>query len=130
VPTKLVHTASSLVIYDAYGSIGDSGVGGNGDGDGGDLSADFTANPVSGNAPLTVNFIDNSTGNSAFWLWNFGDGNTSTNQNPLHTYVSQGTYDVTLTVTNEDGIDDSITKTNYIDVTEEQTPEFGEFITD
>jgi PKD repeat protein/uncharacterized protein YfaP (DUF2135 family) len=50
------------------------------------------------------------------WLWNFGDGTTSTQQNPSHTYTSAGTYNVTLTV-NNGSTSDSETKTAYIIVT-------------
>jgi len=51
---------------------------------------------------LTVNFTDNST-NASMYQWDFGDGNTSTAQNPSHTYASGGTYTVTLTVSNNCG---------------------------
>lgn len=44
--------------------------------------ADFTSNPTSGNSPLTVTFTDTSTNNPTSWLWDFGDGTTSTQQNP------------------------------------------------
>ena len=54
---------------------------------------------------LTVVFTDTSTGNPREWLWSFGDGNTSTQQNPAHTYASAGTYVVTLTVRNDQGED-------------------------
>ncbi len=74
--------------------------------------ADFTANITSGVAPLTVNFTDQSTNNPTSWQWDFGDGGTSTEQNPAHTY-NEGTYTVTLTVTNEYGSDVK-TKTDYI----------------
>lgn len=46
---------------------------------------------------LTVDFTDSSTAASS-WAWDFGDGNTSTQQNPSHTYATAGTYTVTLTV--------------------------------
>ena len=75
--------------------------------------ADFTANPTSGTAPLTVNFTDQSTNNPTSWQWNFGDGRTSTEQNPAHIYNSAGTRTVSLTVTNEYGTDTE-TKNNYI----------------
>lgn len=61
--------------------------------------AAFTANPVSGCAiPHTVFFTDNSTLPDT-WFWDFGDGNTSTLQNPVHSYTAFGTFTVTLTVT-------------------------------
>ena len=61
-------------------------------------TAAFTASPTSGSAPLSVAFTDASTGSIASWLWDFGDGATSTSQNPSHTYSDPGTYTVTLTV--------------------------------
>ncbi|MFT5168943.1 MAG: PKD repeat protein [Saprospiraceae bacterium] len=50
-----------------------------------------------------VDFTDQSTNSPTSWLWDFGDGNTSTQQNPQHTYSSPGTYTVCLTVTNSSG---------------------------
>ncbi|MCP4257455.1 MAG: PKD domain-containing protein [Planctomycetes bacterium] len=78
--------------------------------------ADFTATPRSGNSPLVVQFTGTSTGDITSRLWNFGDGTTSTQQNPSHTYGSAGTYTVSLTVT---GLSGSNTKTmeDYIQVT-------------
>ncbi|HRO76175.1 MAG TPA: PKD domain-containing protein [Crocinitomicaceae bacterium] len=55
-------------------------------------------------------FTDASTANISTWNWSFGDGNTSTNQSPSHTFSSSGTYNVKLVVTNSDGCKDSITK--------------------
>ena len=49
--------------------------------------------------PTTYDFTDASTGNVVSWMWDFGDGNTSTQQNPSHTYAIDSTYDVTLVVT-------------------------------
>jgi PKD repeat protein len=86
--------------------------------------ANFTADPVSGPFPLTVNFTDSSTtpaGSITAWAWDFGDGGTSTEQNPSHTYDAAGTYTVTLTVTGTEG-SDSETKADYITVTEQQQP--------
>ncbi len=79
--------------------------------------ADFTGSPTSGTAPLSVSFTDQSTNNPTSWSWDFGDGGTSTAQNPSHTYNNAGTYTVTLTATNDCGSDDE-TKTDYITVTE------------
>ncbi len=53
----------------------------------------------------TVDFTDQSTNLPTSWLWDFGDGNTSTMQNPSHTYASPGMYTVCLTVSNISGSD-------------------------
>lgn len=63
-------------------------------------AASFSASANSGTAPLTINFTDTSTGNVASWLWTYGDGATSSTQNPSKTYATYGTYTVTLTATN------------------------------
>jgi PKD repeat protein len=67
--------------------------------------ASFTSDVSSGVAPLTVNFTDNSTNTPTSWSWDFGDGNTSTVQNPSNIYTSAGTFTVTLTVSNDSGSD-------------------------
>lgn len=79
------------------------------------VTAQFTADVTSGAAPLTVQFTDLSTGGPTSWLWDFGDGNTSTDQNPQHTYSSAGTYTVTLTASHTYS-NDTETKTSYISV--------------
>jgi PKD repeat protein len=56
----------------------------------------------------TVSFKDSSTSTPQQWLWNFGDGATSTQQNPSHAYLSDGVYDVRLLVTNNMGSDSMI----------------------
>ncbi|HRY76139.1 MAG TPA: PKD domain-containing protein, partial [Methanoregulaceae archaeon] len=78
----------------------------------------FSGTPTSGTAPLTVKFTDASTNTPTSWSWNFGDGNATnaTVQNPVHTYLSAGTYSVTLTATNSAG-SDSETETDYVTVT-------------
>jgi len=76
--------------------------------------ADFDADPDSGYAPLTVQFTDNSQNNVNAWFWEFGDGATSTEQNPMHTYQEIGTYTVTLTVTNDCGSDSASAPINAI----------------
>ena len=64
------------------------------------------------NDPIT--FTNQSTEEYFSVLWNFGDGNTSTEENPTHTYTARGWYDVTLTVEFILGCSYSITKTLYI----------------
>ncbi len=78
--------------------------------------AGFSADVTNGAAPLTVTFIDASTGNATAWAWDFGDGGTSTDQNPVHTYLTAGTYTVSLRATNADG-SNTAAKTGYITVT-------------
>ncbi|WP_342679022.1 PKD domain-containing protein [Methanofollis sp. UBA420] len=63
-------------------------------------AANFTVNPAGGYAPLTVSFTDTSTGDVTGWRWDFGDGSTSTEEHPSHTYASAGTYTVSLMVSN------------------------------
>ena len=77
--------------------------------------AEFTQNMASGALPLAVSFTDASIGTLTFWLWDFGDGETSTEQNPIHTYDKRGTYTVTLTVTGPAG-SDTVTKNDLITV--------------
>ncbi|NSW45488.1 MAG: PKD domain-containing protein [Bacteroidales bacterium] len=66
--------------------------------------------PTNGCSPLNINFINNTTSNCTY-LWNFGDGNTSTSQNPSHTYInqtsSQQNYTVSLIVTSTYGCKDT-----------------------
>jgi PKD repeat protein len=83
--------------------------------------ADFSATPTSGSSPLTVNFSDLSTNGPTTWSWDFGDGGTSTAQNPTHVYAAAGTYTVALTATNASG-SDTATKVNYITVSETPPP--------
>jgi len=76
--------------------------------------AEFSATPTSGEAPLTVNFTDQSINSSTSWSWTFGDGaETSIQQHSVHTYTTAGVYTVTLTAVNATGAN-TITKTNYI----------------
>jgi len=82
--------------------------------------ADFTGTPTSGVAALAVSFTDASTNTPTAWSWNFGDSNTSTLQNPSHTYNGTGYYTVSLTATNAAGSDGE-TKTNYITVCSQET---------
>lgn len=78
--------------------------------------AAFVAQPRSGVAPVEVQFTDLSTGpfDIVSWAWSFGDGATSTEENPAHTYTRAGAYTVTLTVTDELGLSDTEAKPTYI----------------
>jgi len=78
--------------------------------------ADFSGSPTTGTVLLTVNFTDSSTGDIDSYVWSFGDGGTSTEQNPTHIYQNIGTYTVSLTVSGTGGSDNE-TKTDYITVT-------------
>jgi hypothetical protein len=76
------------------------------------VTADVTARPTHGAPPLPVTFTNLSAGDYTTSLWDFGDGATSTEANPTHTFAV-GVYGVTLTV--GDGVDTStITRTAYI----------------
>jgi PKD repeat protein len=79
------------------------------------VTAYFSAKPTSGVAPLEVDFKDMSLGNPLFWFWDFGDGSTSTEQHPTHTYIDTGYYDVKLVVSDMAGTD-SLIRSNYIKV--------------
>ena len=64
------------------------------------LKASFTAEPLKGTAPHTVRFTDTSSGSPASWIWNFGDGTSSDLKNTEHTYLTAGSYPVTLMIKN------------------------------
>ena len=81
------------------------------------VAADFTVVGVrSGNPPLSVEFADLSGGAVATWSWEFGDGVTSTEQNPTHVYEEEGVYTVSLTVTDGGSETDTKTEDEYVDV--------------
>jgi len=78
--------------------------------------AGFSADVTAGPAPLTVRFTDESTGDPKSWSWMFGDGGTSDQQHPTHTYTTPGTYTVNLTVsTATDSA--TLSRPDYITVT-------------
>ena len=90
--------------------------------------ADFLADKTRGITPFTVKFTDISTANPTGWNWDFGDGATSSEQNPTHIYTTQGTsstnvFTVILTASNPNG-DDTAKKVNYITVTQTPIAEF------
>jgi PKD repeat protein len=77
--------------------------------------AEFFADTRTGDPPLTVKFYDYTNGNPSAWLWQFGDGATSTEKDPVHTYRNEGYYNTTLTVQNAFGTD-TLTRTRHIRV--------------
>jgi len=76
--------------------------------------ADFTCSKTNGNFLLFAHFHDQSEGDIASWLWDFGDGTTSVQQNPKHLYWP-GIYTVSLTVTGPNG-ESTETKVDFITV--------------
>lgn len=85
------------------------------------LIANFSASTTSGKAPLKVKFTDESSGSPTKWEWNFGDGTSSTEKNPVHEYRKAGKYTVKETVFRQN-INNEIEskrerKINYIIVT-------------
>ncbi len=87
-------------------------------------TAAFSGTPTSGYKSLDVQFSDESLPGTAAitsWLWDFGDTNSSSQQNPAHIYDTAGVYDVSLTVTSAHGTD-SLTKAAYIDVSDTTAP--------
>lgn len=79
------------------------------------LNSKFSVNPASGLPPLIANFTNESTAADSF-LWDFGDGNTSTGTDPSNTYLTPGSYTVTLTAESTDGdySSSSVIKVNSI----------------
>lgn len=79
--------------------------------------AQFTANPNNACfAPREVTFSNTSTGSGLSYAWDFGDGNTSTDANPAHTYSTPGSYTVSLNITNSIGCTDVLTIPNYVNI--------------
>jgi len=80
--------------------------------------ASFTTSNGVTNGPVgfAVTFVDTSTNAPTSWLWNFGDGNTSTQQNPTHIYSTLGKFDVSLTASNSAG-SNNMTDVGYITIT-------------
>jgi len=69
----------------------------------------------------TIDFIDQTTGMPTSWLWDFGDGNTSTQQSPTHFYNAPGSYTVSLVTCNSSGCD-TATKVNYVNINTTSPP--------
>jgi PKD repeat protein len=79
--------------------------------------ADFTAAPLSGPGPLSVQFHDKSGGGAMDWDWNFGDGKSSIDKDPTHDYTDLGTFKVSLRVRFAKGGEDTVSKEKYVSVT-------------
>lgn len=123
IPTTITSTSGAITIQ----FISDPGVTGNG------FEIDWQCNLPS--SPPVTNFMALSTttcnGEIAFsdvsgqapssWSWDFGDGNISFQQNPIHTYTTNGTFDVTLVATNSFG-SDTLSRLNYISVNRPAAP--------
>jgi len=89
-------------------------------------AAAFTGTPTAGAPPLTVTFTETSTNSPTTWNWSFGDGTwfNTTNvaaKDPVHTYLTAGTYTVSLTASNADG-PGTLTRAGYITVTAAPAP--------
>jgi len=82
----------------------------------------FSANTTTGKKDLRVEFTNESIRYSSS-SWNFGDGNTSSDTNPIHTYTTSGTFDVSLSVTGDAGTD-TFTSPGLVIVEDVQTPAF------
>ena len=80
--------------------------------------ANFIASPLSGPPGTSVQFTDQSGGIVSNWMWNFGDGGTSTSQNPSHQYSSSGKFTVQLIVSGSAGSSTN-TKSDYISISDE-----------
>ncbi len=88
--------------------------------------AAFTADKTTITVGESVMFTDQSSNEPTSWLWNFGDGGTSSQQMPSHTYFATGNYTVSLQVSNQYD-SDTKTMTDYITVTENGEGETGSF---
>ncbi|NQT96866.1 MAG: PKD domain-containing protein, partial [Candidatus Marinimicrobia bacterium] len=91
---------------------------------------EFTSNLRAGKYPLTIAFHDESSGNTGWWQWDFGDGNYAISQNPIHTYHNPGVYPVRLTVHDSNGLALTVVKTNYIIVTTGDLSSLGDINND
>lgn len=84
----------------------------------------FKAYPRMGVAPLTVTFHNFSIGYSGKFLWDFGDGHTSSEQHPTHTYTNEGKFTVKLTMISGNGAHGLTEKADFIEIDNTQEPSF------
>ena len=89
------------------------------------LEPNYNADPLIGGAPLDVIFTDESEGATS-WEWNFGDGVTSNDRNPVHTYTEAGTYNVMLTMEDTEGHNTTffVTRISVLDSAYKMIPKF------
>lgn len=80
----------------------------------GGVTAVFTASPLTGQSPLSVNFTNGSTGTTQY-SWNFGNGNISTDENPTNIYTQPGVYTAVLTASNANGCSDTVSLIIIVD---------------
>ncbi len=86
-------------------------------------TSDFTADELV-SCDGTIHFADETINGPTSWSWNFGDGGTSTDQNPVHTYTANGSYTVELTTTNGFG-NSTETKSSFITINMPAAPVAG-----
>lgn len=79
------------------------------------IATDFDADRRFQCLPDTIRFLNNTPG-AVQWLWDFGDGFTSTEQNPVHSYVLSGFYTVKLDVLDAGGCPGTVTKSNFVQI--------------
>jgi PKD repeat protein len=84
----------------------------------------FRAYPTDGPPPMSVRFQNFTTGHIIRYLWDFGDGGTSLEKHPTHTYIAEGQYTVKLNVITSTGGQGIVTKTNYINVNADDSVPF------
>jgi len=77
------------------------------------ISADFTATPTIGVAPLAVRFTNTSSGATSY-EWDFGDGFVSPATSPTHTFTAGGVYTVSLTARGAGGVENTLVRKNYL----------------
>jgi gliding motility-associated-like protein len=84
----------------------------------GGVQSSFTnTQPTVCRPPFDISFNNTSTGpNTLTWFWNFGDGQTSTAKNPLHTYTTPGNYTITLSTTSSGGCSDTLVKDTVVKI--------------
>jgi PKD repeat protein len=88
-------------------------------------SITFTINPLTGAAPFTANFINDSSPDAVqhwSWTWNFGDGSTSAERAPVHVYANTGSYTVSLTGSSPQGVVTQSVRTNYVSASRPDMP--------